>query len=199
MGFQNILLSPPKRIGDIEIPAIFEEVHVDSLRMTEHPVEMGAAITDHAYLQPREVLIRCGWSNATLQNFVSAIRSLSSELFSSSASASAVASDFVSSVYDKLRALMERRTPLYIFTGTCQYSNMLIVGLHVTRDSSTGHTLVAEIRCRQLIIVETRATTLPSKNNQARPASTASVENTGVKQLIKSTPMQGGAVANEDM
>lgn len=199
MELQRILLSPPKRIGDIEIPAIFEEVHVDSVRMTEHPVEIGAAITDHAYMQPREVLIRCGWSNSTLQTFVSAIKSISKELFGSSASASAVASDYVSSVYDKLRALMERRTPIYIFTGMCQYNNMLIVGLHVTRDASTSQALLVEIRCRQLIVVETKTTTLPAKEHHKFPQCTVSVENTGVKQLVPRTPMQGGAVSNEDM
>lgn len=197
-AFQTVLLSPPNRIGDLEIPAIFEEIHVNTLRVTEHPVELGAAITDHAYVRPQEVIIKCGWSNSTLATFVSAIRSLNDQT-GSSANSSARASDYVSSVYDKLKALHEKRTPLYLFTGLREYTDMLITGLRVTRDEKTSHALMVEVHCRQIFIVKTLATKLPAKAHQAYPSKTAAVENMGVKQLIKRTPMSGGAVSLDKM
>ncbi|MGN5479530.1 phage baseplate protein [Cupriavidus basilensis] len=47
-GFDMILLSS-KKIGDIEISATVEETYEDELQITEHPVEKGAQVTDHAF------------------------------------------------------------------------------------------------------------------------------------------------------
>jgi hypothetical protein len=44
------------------------ERHVDELRITDHPVESGAPITDHAFKMPVEVTIRCSWSNSPPQS-----------------------------------------------------------------------------------------------------------------------------------
>ena len=189
--FDLLSFAPKGSIGDLTIPATLEEIHIDTMRVTEHPVEMGAAITDHAYVRPREVVIKCGWSNSTLDAFVAAVSSLFSGQMT--------AGDFVASVYARLLSMQESRDLLTVTTSKRQYSDMLIVGLQVTTDASTSAALLVQATLRQVIIVKTRAATLPSKDDQARPATTASVENTGVKQVIKTTPMQGGAVANEDM
>lgn len=172
--FDFLSFSPRGSIGGMEIPATLEEIHTDTLQLTEHPVEIGAAITDHAFVRPREVVIRCGWSNSTLDSFISAL----SAIFSGSMSAS----DYVSSVYSNLLALQESRTPLDITTSRRQYSNMLITGLQVTTDFRTSAVLLVQATCRQIIIVETQATTLPAKGDQANPASTAGIQNAGYKQ-----------------
>jgi hypothetical protein len=189
--FDLLSLAPSGRIGTIDIPATIEEIYTDTLQVTEHPVELGASITDHAFVRPREVVIRCGWTNSTLQLFLSAV----SELFSGSMSAS----DYVSSVYSNLLALQESRQPLAITTSKRQYSNMQIIGLHVTTDQSTGSALMVQATCRQMIIVETQVTTLPAKENQANPAKTANIENAGYKQSKTFSPMSGGAVSSQGM
>lgn len=186
-----ISFAPKGQIGTIDIAATLEEIHVDTLRATEHPVELGASITDHAYLRPQEVIIKCGWSNSTL----SELMSMASALFSGDMSAS----DYVSSVYSELLALQASRQPLYISTSKRQYTDMLIIGLTVTTDASTSAVLMVQAHCRQIIIVETQATTLPAKADQADPSKTSAVENMGVKQAKPATPMQGGAVAVGDM
>lgn len=192
MALLDLLSFAPKgRIGTIEIAATLEEIHSDTLQTTEHPVELGAAITDHAYKRPCEVVIRCGWSNSTLSSFISVI----SSLFSGSMSAS----DYVSSVYSKLLALQESRVPMDITTSKRQYSNMLIAGLQVTTDQRSSAVLMVQATCRQIIIVKTQATTLPAKEDQANPASTAGIEDTGFKQCRPATPMSGGAVPVEKM
>lgn len=42
-----------------------EEKHQDDLEITEHPVEQGGAITDHAFKKPAEVTVRMAWSNSS--------------------------------------------------------------------------------------------------------------------------------------
>lgn len=44
-------------IGDVVLDAELVEAHTSDLRITENPVESGAAVADHAVLQPKEVTI----------------------------------------------------------------------------------------------------------------------------------------------
>ena len=54
MALSDLLsFAPKEKIGQMDIMASLEEIHVDTMQMTEHPVELGAAITDHAYARPK--------------------------------------------------------------------------------------------------------------------------------------------------
>jgi hypothetical protein len=41
---------------------VVSEKHSDTLEITEHPVETGAAISDHAYKRPSEVVMEVGFA-----------------------------------------------------------------------------------------------------------------------------------------
>lgn len=192
-----LLLTPRGNLGGIEIQASLEEILTDNLTVTEHPVELSpiglnAAINDHAYKQPSEVVLRCGWSNSSPQALSGAI----SAVFGGG---SMSAADYVSAVYSQLLALQESRVPFSITTSKRQYQSMLLVALQVTTDAKTSQALMVSATCKQVIIVETKATTLPPRSSQANPASTAEVENTGTAQAQPGTPSPGGAVAPENM
>ncbi len=192
MALSDLLSFAPKgKIGQMDIMASLEEIHVDTMQMTEHPVELGAAITDHAYARPKEVVIRCGWSNSTLSSLASTI----SDLFAGEMSAS----DYVSSVYAYLLGLQDSRAPFDVTTSKRQYNDMLLVSLQVTTDQHTSAVLMVQAVCRQIIIVKTKVTTLPSKEAQANPEKTASVEDSGVKQTKAATPQSGGSVPSGGM
>lgn len=178
-------LTPKGNIGGIEIPATLEEIYIDTLQTTMHPVEVGAEITDHSFKRPMEVILRCGWSNSSLD----AMFGMVSALFSGELSAS----DYVSGVYSQLVALQESRQAFSITTSKRQYKDMLIIALQVHVDEKTNDVLFCTATCRQIIIAQTQATTLPPKENQADPASTAATENTGTKQAIPATPSPGGS------
>lgn len=183
-----ISLVPRSSIGAIEIAAAIEEVLTDSLEITEHPVETGAAITDHAFKKPQEVALTCGWSNSSL---LEAPRPTVAAVFSNG---SMTRADYVSGVYSLLLALQESRVPFDVFTTKRQYQNMLITGLSVTTDAKTSEALMVQATLRQVIIVRTQATTLPPRADQADPASTAEIENAGVKQVQPATPSPGGSL-----
>ena len=182
-----IQLSPKSNIGGIEIQATLEEQYSDALQITEHPVERGAAITDHAYKRPSEVVIRCGWSNSSTDSLVGAAQALFSGQMSMS--------DYVSDVYSQLLALQEKREPITITTSRRQYEDMLIVGLNVTTDVKTSNVLMVSVTLRQVIIVSTQATTLPPRTDQANPEDTAEIEQRGIVQPVPATPSPGGAVS----
>ena len=41
---------------------VISEKHTDMLEITEHPVEVGAAVADHAYKKPSEVVMEGGFA-----------------------------------------------------------------------------------------------------------------------------------------
>ena len=51
-----------RRIGLIVPSVVISEKHDDSLEITEHPVEVGAAISDHAFRRPSEVVMQVGFA-----------------------------------------------------------------------------------------------------------------------------------------
>ena len=53
-----------RAIGPIIANITIEEKHHDEVTITEHPVEMGANIADHAFKRPNEVTIRVAWSSS---------------------------------------------------------------------------------------------------------------------------------------
>lgn len=186
-----IQLTPRSSIGGIEIQATLEEIHNSTVQITEHPVELGAEITDHAFKKPDEVVLRCAWSNSSPQALLGTVQ----RLFSGELSGA----DYVSDVYSQLRELQEAREPFEIVTTTRRYQNMLITALQVTRDQKTGNALVCTATCREVIIVQTKATTLPPRQDQASPEETAEVEDRGTVQAVPATPSPGGAVSPLDM
>lgn len=192
MSFLDIITLVPKRLGEITIPVTFEEAHQDELQITEHPVEKGAEINDHAFKRQPEVVIKCGWSNSDLKALAGTIQAV----FVGGGLPSA---DYISTVYSQLLELQERREPFDVVTSLRKYDSMLFKSLAVLKDQKTGAALSVTATLKQLRIVETQATTLPPRENQADPAATAETQNTGVKAATPATPAPGGSVPPTSM
>ncbi|MFJ6322257.1 MULTISPECIES: phage baseplate protein [unclassified Rhizobium] len=164
-----LISSPVRVIGTIIPDVVVEEHHRDQLVITDHPVERGAAISDHAFKLPVEVEIRCGFSNS-----------------------SAGIEGYVQAVYQEFLYLQASRVPFDVFTGKRQYSNMLIRSLEVTTDERSEHALYVVAALREAIIVDTATTSAPAQSVQASPQKTASVVNTGAKQITGPIQAAGG-------
>lgn len=165
----SAFFTPKRSIGTFSAYITIDERHHDELVITDHPVEQGATISDHAYKKPAEVTMTIGWSNSSL----SAIGSLQFGNYSSF-------------VYEQLLALQAQRIPTDISTGKRRYKNMLIQSISVTTDAKAENSMIASLHCREVIIVQTVTTTLqpalaPAENH-AQPQKTAPVTNTGTKQ-----------------
>ncbi|WP_313817913.1 phage baseplate protein [Cupriavidus sp.] len=187
MSFLDIITLVPKTIGPVKIGCTFEEAHQDELQITEHPVEKGAQINDHAFKLQPEVTIQCGWSNADLAALIGTLESL----FTGGGLPSV---DYISSVYSQLIALQETRQPFDVVTSTRMYHDMLFKSLRVVKDQKTGEALSVTATLKQIRIVQTQATRLPPKENQASPQATAGTQNTGTKAATPATPAPGGSV-----
>jgi len=157
------LFVPYRRsIGGIFAQVTIDEQHTDEVQITDHPVEAGAPISDHAFARPQQIAITAGWSKATAYD-------LSAE----------------SGVYGILLALQTSFQPFDIYTGKRHYKNMLIERLAVTTDQHNEFTLIANIVCRQVIIVNTTTSKVTgqseSSQDQTDPEKTAQPQGKGEK------------------
>ena len=89
--------------------------HSSTLNITQHPVQSGGVIADHAYMLPREVEMVVKVSDATVDPLSS---------FSGSGSRSVNA-------FKLLQQLQKDRTPITVYTKYDTYSNCLIKELSV--------------------------------------------------------------------
>lgn len=181
-----IELLPRTMIGDIAVDTAIEQEHFDRVETTEHPVQAGAAITDHAYKVPSEITLRCGWSNSSLNAAL--------DIISTFISNGSLAADYIGGIYSRLLALMEAREVVSVTTIRRTYENMVLVALGVQTDQTTGHALMVEATLREIIIVETSSSTLPPQESQSIPESTAEVQNTGTTQIKAAIPASGGSL-----
>jgi len=183
-----ITIDPERYIGPITAQVTLEEISVDELQITEHPVELGANITDHSFKRPAELIIRCGWSNSSLDALLGAVDGLLTAI----TGGDLFGSDYVSGVYNQLLALQNARVPFSVATGKRIYQNMLMRSLALTTDPATENALLVTMVCREVLIVETRATTLPPRDQQANPQDTAETTNRGTQQATSAAPSPGG-------
>jgi len=155
-----------------------EEVHTDELEITDHPVESGAAISDHAFKHPAEVTIRMGWSNSSASSgglsdaavgaaaaslpIVREVANLVQTAGMIQSIASGASPDQVNGIYATLLALQEERKLLVVYTGKRNYKDMLIRSIATMTDSKSEDALFITMTLRQVLIVSTRVVTLPS-------------------------------------
>lgn len=170
-GLVNALFMTGRSIGGIIPDVTIEEHHTDVLTITDHPVETGAAITDHAFSNPAEVTMRVGWSNSN---------SLSNSIVSGSIFSGQI--NDANELYRQLLDLQKSRQPFDLVTGKRTYKNMLIKQLGVTTDRDSENALIVTIVLRQVIIVQTSSTSTPDTGVQANPQDTGAVQNSGTKQ-----------------
>lgn len=213
LGASSLFLQQSNQIGGIQIDTTLEETYEDSLEITEHPVEAGAAITDHSFKRPMELVLHCGWSDSSASGALGllsgvlatqspaaagllGIASAASSLFtnpsagtSGSFSGGAMqASDYVAGIYSNLLQLQESRQPISVSSGLRVYDNMLIQSLRVRRDQRTQYVLNVQAVLRQIIVVSTQTATLAPQSSQKFPSSTADIINTGAQALQKAAP-----------
>jgi hypothetical protein len=176
LGVDQITVKPKRNIGTFTAQVTIEEVHTDELEVVDHPVEIGAPVTDHSFLRPAELVVTVGWSNSPG----------SSNLFGSLASAiaSGNAVSQVKDIYDKFLTLQRTRTPFEVSTGKRLYTNMLIRSMHTSTAKDTENSLIIKVTMRQVLIVTTKVLTISAPPEaQKDPSATSPTSDEGTKQL----------------
>lgn len=193
---ESLLIRPKRSVGTFTAPATVEELHHDEIDITDHPVELGASISDHAFRRPSELRIRCAWSNSpavSLPTTALPIGAMSDAMQAIMGTAYQVAvalsgnggQDIIQETYANLYKLQQSFAPFDVVTGKRKYSNMLMRSLMVHTDQKTENILSVVMECREVIIATTQLLTLPNAAAMASPQKTAPVKNGGTKSLIE--------------
>jgi len=117
--------------------------HERRLTVTEHPVQTGANISDHAYLMPATVVMEIGMSDA--------MDAYESGQFQGDTSKSV-------SAYKTLERLHEARIPLTVVTRLGKYENMIIEHIHAPDEAKTQYGLKVTVTFKQIIMAMNPAT-----------------------------------------
>jgi len=144
-------------VGNFIFDAYFSVDHETNLTITEQPVQTGVNISDHAYMEAKQVIFDIGMSDV--------MQSVVSGQFGDNASRSV-------SAYTTLRALQEQRLPIQVATRLATYSNMLIATISCTDDSTTGNGMRATVTLQEIIVVNVNTVGI-----SARPQVSASTNN----------------------
>ena len=145
---------PRRSIGPFNATVTLEETASDDLEITQHPVQQGATITDHAYLKPATLSIKIMFNAADAP---------------------------LAETYAKLRQLQASREPFDVVTGKRAYKNMLFKSLGQTNDAQTENVLSISAELQEIFIVQVETTTVPPRKQQANPGKTGATENAGQK------------------
>ncbi len=151
---------PRRAIGPFSAMVVIEEVSSDDLEITQHPVQQGATITDHAFMKPSSVSMKIVFNDRDAP---------------------------LAETYAKLRKLQSDREPFDVVTGKRAYKNMLFKSLGQTNDTQTENILSISAELQEVFIVQVETTTVPPRRQQANPGKTGATENAGQKSAQPAT------------
>lgn len=150
---------PKRSIGPFTATVTVEENGIDELEITQHPVQQGANIADHAYIKPSSLDLKVAWSGADAP---------------------------LSETYDKLLKLQLSREPFTVVTGKRTYKNMLIKSIGVTTDAQSENILSVSLSLQEVFLTAVEVVAVSaSRSNQKHAAKTGATSNAGRKQPEK--------------
>lgn len=145
---------PRRAIGPFTASITIEEVASDELEITQHPVQQGASITDHAYVKPATLSVKMMWNDDDAP---------------------------LSETYQKLLILQASREPFDIITGKRIYQNMLFKSLGLTTDVLTENVLSINADFVEIFITALEVVSVPPRAKQKNPGKTGATQNAGTK------------------
>lgn len=150
--------------GTVIIPdVVLEEAHTDEVQVTEHPVDVGANVADHAFRKPAVVHCRFGWSD-------------NSRLIASVLSTLSGNRGFLTTkqVYSELLKILNARQPLRISTGKRQYPKVLLTSVKTTTTVDTEASLIVDLTFQELLTAREQIVPLEKNSTRIPEASSAS-------------------------
>lgn len=189
----DVLFMNKRSIGGVIPNVTIEEEHTDTLTITNHPVQSGASIVDHAFKNPAELVMQVGWSNSS---------SILTALVSGSLFGQGILD--VNDIYKRMLELQEQCELLNVVTGKRTYKNMLIKQLRLTNTVDTENALILTVTLQQIIIVQVSTTTAGQtplsstpQSAQENPRSTAATITQGTRQPIPTLDQPLNAILDD--
>lgn len=160
--------------------AVLALEHDQTLTKTRHPVQFGAAVSSHAYIEPATVALYVLMSDVVGQYVASSQTSAPYiSQFTGNPSKSV-------SAYQQMLTLQKARYPLTITTRLRTYTNMLITKLSPREDDKTVQGARFRIEFEQVFLASTQVQPNSVRPNDTNNTSTGSVNPTSVPTAVQS-------------
>ena len=127
MAVTQTMIDSPS-FGRFIFDAVFSTEHNLSITATQHPVQTGSSVSDHAFTNPSEVSIEIGMSDAM----------------------QGVGADHSVNAFQQIKAIMLRKEPLTVITRLDTYTDMLITSISAPDNYETMHGLKAQVYFQQI-------------------------------------------------
>ena len=151
--------------GQFFFDAVFSTEHRSNVTVTEHPVQVGAPISDHAYQEPDEVTLEIGMSDVM----------------------TGVGSDHSVNAYNTLRQIMSLREPVKLVTRLWTYQNMVLTSISAPDDQTTMYGLKATIMFKSVNIVSVSIIKVQQTVSASKSSSSSGKKKTSKKTSKKDT------------
>lgn len=145
--------------------AVMDVQHTHSSKITSHPVQSGANISDHVYNEPVEVTMT---------------------IIMSDVMAGIIKGQFIGthsrsiSAYNMLRELQKQRIPFQITTRLEVYQNMIIETLSVPDDVKTLYGLEVKVSMKQILMVNVKTIKISKRINASNSTNYGTVKTSDV-------------------
>lgn len=157
------LIGQNRTIGDITVNVILNEETTDTLTITKQPVQTGAQITDHSFLEPAAL------SMSILQQDNDVLTENIQNTFNGNS---------LAQLYQTFLDLQASRTPFTVFTPKRVYKSMLMTVVRSVTDKKTENILALNLAFQKIIIVSIGVATVPP-SRQRKVKATQKTTNTG--------------------
>lgn len=159
MAAKQKLLIKSKSFGRLSVDVVISTDHQANLTLTEHPVQQGAPVSDHAYMNPNEVSVEIGMTDVMEGS----------------------GADHSVNAYNTFRALMEKREPVTVVTRLKTYENMMITTISALDDHTTMHALRATIYFKEVNIVDVSTLKVQGSTSGSKKPTKSTGGKTGAK------------------
>jgi len=142
--------------GNYVFDAYFSINHESNLAITEHPIQTGASISDHAYMEAQSVTFEIGMSDVMKDISASSVSPFTGTSSSRSVNA-----------YTVLRQLQKDRIPLDAITRLGTYNNMLIESISAPDDNKTLFGLKATVTLKEIFVVSVTTVKISKRSQKS--------------------------------
>lgn len=183
------------QIGSLELDVTVSEQHSADVEATDHPVEKGAATTDHLRAKPETVTLDAMVTNTPFKapNDPTVTRTQGAYTFNSN---SEMQPARAGEAWQKLLELKDAGELVTLVTARRTYTDMAIISLSVPIDARTGQALRFSATFKQVKVVESREVVVTEvkakgKKDLGGKAALTAPEATKRKSLLKSVKDTG--------
>lgn len=158
MALENLFIRTKNSIAGVNIDGIISEDHDRQWRTTDHPVELGANITDHTIIEPKKLTIVGEITDTPLGGAAFGAIIDTVGRFGTSTENGGTRSQ---QGYQQLIAVANARDVISVQTKLQLYDSMIISSIRTLQDKDSSKIVRFQMDLKEIFVVETEVVDIP--------------------------------------